>query len=163
MATTTAAAIRTAIAALVDDINVGEPGPAFREHRYDQDGDFIAWAEAHPDAAPRRYSVRLEVKDADPALLTLVEEWREALLVVLVAYPKSNRFGVLNALGLDDAMRADQMLLEAAIGVRGGANLAGIATLLPRSDSAISWAGGESCDFLIMSQRLGYWASADAY
>lgn len=161
MATTTAAAIRSRLAELV--VAASRPDVPFREHRHDQDGDFIAWAEAHPDAALRRFSVRLEVKDADPALLTLVEEWREALLVVLVAYPKSNRFGVLNALSLDDAMRADQMLLEATIGVRGGSNLAGIATPLPRSDSAIAWAGGEVCDFLIVSQRLGYWASADAY
>lgn len=162
MATTTAAAIRDQLATLVAAINVGDPGPAFREHRYD-DGDFIAWAEAHPDASLRRFSVRLEVKDADPAVMGMTEEWREAWTTLLVAYPRTNRFGALNALGLDDAIRADQRLIESIIGVRGNHNLAGLATVMPQPTEAISWAAGESCDFLLVSQRLGYWADATAY
>lgn len=161
MATTTAAAIRSRLAELV--VAASRPDVPFREHRYDQDGDFIAWAESHPDAALRRFSLRLEVKDADPFVMSVTEEWREAWMTLLIAYPRTNRFGALNALGLDDAIRADQRLLEATVGVRGNHNLAGLATVMPQPTEAISWAAGESCDFLLVSQRLGYWADATAY
>lgn len=161
MPVTTAAALRTLVADLVATIDRPQP---FREHRYEDGPDFIAWCEQHPTSALRRFSVRLGPDDTNPAVVSLSEEWREASLAVIVAYPRTNRYGELGLLSLDDTLRADQYALEDAIGLRGGHNYAGAATVLnAMSPGAIAWASGENCEFLVVTLRLGFWADSTAY
>lgn len=156
--TTTVAIIRDRIAAVITALSPTYlAGDKFRTYQAEGPGDFVAWAE-QTIAGWRRFSVRDLGAESEPRVSDASVEWREAVFEILIAYPHTHRAGEQNALDRDDAMRADQLQIEAAIGQHGGANLAGIATWVA-DGYAVDRLMGLACDFLSIRQRMGFYRS----
>ena len=122
---TTGSAIRdrliTVITGLTPDTVVGD---RFRAYRNEGGGDFRSWAEAHASGARRRFQVRSVGDRSNPAVSNTDYEERTVTYRVLVAYPQTNRDGADAALDRDDALEADILDIDHAIGMCGRANLA---------------------------------------
>ena len=137
------------------------PGTKFRAYRNEGNGVFVDWASANPGGAFRRFSVRDIGDDGAPGTSTMTEEWRQVIFQVVVAYTQSHRAGPQNALDRDDAMSADQHLIENAIGWRGGANFANSypnATYL-KDGYSVQRLIADPVDFLVITQTMGFYRS----
>jgi hypothetical protein len=161
--TTNERTIRDWIVTLISQVApVILPGTGFVPYRNEGDGDFVAWCEANPTSSLRRYQVRDTGVDVPPDVSNLDVEWRTVTFSILVAYPQSHRYGAQNALDRDDAMSTDQINIESAVGLRGYANFTGAnpnASWMLDGYSVERRIGG-ACDFLIITQTMGYYWSA---
>lgn len=157
MATTTEAAIRTQMATLVVAIApLVNADAKFREHRYDQ--DFVEWAEANRGSL-RAFSVRDTLGGFTPETTNISEEWREATFELLVAYPKTFRYGngEAGARNRDEVMRSDMHQLETAVGLRGFTAYTAAVILVDQSRTDV--ATGDGVDFLRLTLTYGFYRS----
>lgn len=155
---TTDGAIRDRIVTVIEGLTPTVlAGEIFRAYRNEGDGDFEAWAEEFPNAARRRFQVRV-VGDDQPAEVTNLDvELRSATIVLTVAYPQTGRDGKDQALERDDTVAADAQQIEDAIGPRGKANFSA-----PYAAATIfypDWQrdSGSSCDFLVMTFAVTFY------
>lgn len=142
MATTTPAAIRdraiTVIEALVPSTDV-----RFRAYRNEGGADFQQWCEDNPASCRRRFQVRTEGGTLTPPVSdTLVEE-HQVTLVILVAYPQTNRDGRDAALDRDDTLDVDAFQIDKAIGMLGKANFT------PPTYADATWIEGSPADRIV--------------
>lgn len=120
--TTTFAEIRDAqVAAIQALVPVRQPQHRFDVHRLDD--DFEAWAEAHTEAAFRRFEV---TSNLDWQLVGTTDGSTDTLtssVTVGVAYPvELARYGAANRRALDELLEQDLVLIDGAIGRRGYVN-----------------------------------------
>lgn len=156
---TTEAAIRdhmiSLITALVPTVNQED---RFRVYQNEREGDFLSFAQASGPGSFRRFQVR-DTGTGGPPLVTNTDvELVEVTFDVLVAYPHNHRTGPQNALDRDDAIRADQALIENTVGLRGYENFNGI------DGPAASWFDGsvaripaQGLDLLMIRQQMRFW------
>lgn len=156
MATTTEAAIRTQMATqIVAIVPLLQLDTKFREHRYDQ--DFTDWAEANRECL-RVFSIRDTLEGFVPETTNTDVEWRQVTFELLVAYPKTFRYGsgTAGARNRDEVMRSDQHQLETAVGLRGFATYTAATILVPsRADVASS----DGVDFSRLILTYGFYRS----
>jgi hypothetical protein len=128
----------------------------FVEYRNEGGADFVAWAEANPTAALRRYQVRDTGKPR--ALGPVNGDQREevATYQITVAYPQDGRFGDDGALDRDDAMRADQLAFERQFGPLGAANFSPPFPDATWRSMTVARKSGNGVDFLVMTMELSY-------
>lgn len=161
-AVTTAASIRDRMITVIGELTPTIlTGTKFRAYRNEGNGVFVDWASANPAAAFRRFSVRDMGEDDAPATSSMTEEWRQVIFQVVVAYTQSHRAGPQNALDRDDAMSADQHLIENAIGWRGGVNFADSypnATFI-KAGYSVQRLIADPVDFLVIRQPMGFYRS----
>lgn len=121
MATTTVEAIRDRMIALVQALTPTKlAANKFVVERAEL--DFRDWAEQHPGAAFRRFSIR-DTGDSLPADVSNTDvERRVVTFEAVVAYPHNSRTGPVPALDRLDCMERDQHQLEDTIGMRGYGN-----------------------------------------
>jgi hypothetical protein len=157
---TSAASIRDRIIALIEALTPTVlPSHRFRESRNEYGGDFMRWAEANPVAAFRRFQVRDTGAFFPPELSNTDLEWQFVTFEILVAYPHDHRAGRQNALDRDDAMAADELLIEDAVGLNGYLNF-----IDPHPNAA--WVSGRTtkviasaCTFLTIIQAMRFYRS----
>lgn len=119
--------------------------------------DFVAWCEANPTACLRRYQVRDTGKLQRPQVTNGDAEERLVTYEIKIAYPQTERFGAAGALDRDDAIRDDQLQLEAAIGMAAGGNfIAPFPDATWRSSSTAIKRGAAGVDFLVITQTMSY-------
>ncbi len=126
---TTAAAIRDAMIALVEDITPATHA-ADKFHAHLEQADFRDWAQSNPGAALRRFSIR-SLGQFEAALVsdTRVEETGDTFEIV-VAYAPNGRHGTKFLTDLDDAIESDQVKIHAVIGPPGYASFTAPATVM---------------------------------
>lgn len=123
MSTTTPAAIRTAIAAIISGLTpTAHAGVRFVEHR--EESPIRDWAAANPGGCLRRFSCRWAGPLVPPTVTNTTEEWVERPLDVVITYPTDFRHGGRQLAGLDDAIAEDCRLIAHNVGTNGAANLA---------------------------------------
>lgn len=165
MATTTPAAIRNAVAGLIDDITPAiHAGHKFLRHRRQKPGH-RTWASAHPGECTRRYSVAF-LHDVQPPAVndTLVQEVSDTLEIV-VSYANDARFNTPNGTdldGLEDVILNDLRQIEAVVGPPGYATFAGlVAPACVIKDQPETTEGGEDDPvmFGVLRYRIDYFRS----
>lgn len=123
MSTTTPAAVRNAIAAVVKGLTpTAHTETPFREH--EEREAFRDWCVANASACLRRYSVRWIGDTAPPTVSNTDVEFVERAIDVEVAYPTAWRLGGRQLAGLDDAISEDLRLIAHAVGTNGHARVA---------------------------------------
>ncbi len=162
MAVTTATAIRDRISTVIKALTpTVMSSDTFLEYRNERDANFVAWAEANPTAALRRFQV-IDTGDDFPAKGTnTTEEYRFIRWRVTIAYPQTHRYGDQAGLDRDDVRMADQHQVETAIGARGGANFTASNphadwTNDPEATTKVE-RGPNGIDFLVIEQTMGFW------
>lgn len=154
--TTTAESIRDRIIDVIEALTpTSLSGDKFRAYRNEGAG-FTDWCESKPVGAFRRFQVLETGSDAPPETSSGVEEERTATFQVVIAYPRTARYGADQGLDRHDVMREDQRLIERAIGMHGKANFTSpfpAATWL-MDGSATDRQDGEACDYLVVTQRM---------
>lgn len=159
MATTTKAAIRTAMLGVVDGITPAvEALTKFIPWR--EDDDIRPWAEKNKAACARRVSIRFLGSTEAPAVNdTLVQEVQD-IAEIVICYPKGNRFGRSGALDLDDVIESDARLIEARIGPPGYATFAGlVAPCAVLWEQANEIEQGAGVVFSVLRYRVDYFRS----
>lgn len=127
----------------------------FRVHREEVE-DFIELCEQQPAGVLRRVQIIETGDDEPPETSSGSEEERTVTIRVIVAYPKTGRYGSLQGRDRRKVLREDQRLIEQAVGMHGKANFTPPypdATWL-KEGSATERQSGEACDFLIVTQRM---------
>lgn len=119
--------------------------------------DFRSWAEQNPTSSFRRFSVREVGPLLGPEVTNCDEEWVTTTFDVVVAYPLDFRAGPQMALDRDDAMEADSLQIERAVGLVGFAALeaAAFCTVMAAPDREREQ--GQACAFTILRLPIGYW------
>lgn len=154
---TTADAIRDraveVVRALVPDY---VPGSRFVPYRNEGDGDFVTWCEVNANGAFRRFQIRYDGVNVQPAVSNSDHEEREVVITTAIAYPHDARAGAKQALDRDTAIDRDRDQLDWAIGMYSRPQF-----LLPNPDavcveSEAQRASGESCDFLVITSRFRF-------
>lgn len=145
--TTTSAAIRDRIVTVIEAlVPTTQSNVRFRHHR--EEFDFRGWADGHPDACLRRFSVR-DLGDAKPALVSNTDvELVRAIFEIVIAYPLSYRFGSGNLLGVEDVIDQDRHQVEHVAGMRGYANFTAA------TGAEASWVDGETARETGATRRL---------
>lgn len=161
MVTTTVEAIRDRILEVLE----GETprllaGDRFVRYRNEADGDFVAWAEAFPTAALRRVQVRDTGEDEPPEVTGGGIAWRTVILEILVAYPQTGRAGEKNALDRDRVIEEDIDQIAHAVGRWGAGRFVAPAAEAAWEGSDETVAVGNGVDFLIIRQKMGFWATS---
>lgn len=154
---TTADAIRDRAIVLVEAIAPTiAPATNFRAFRNEGSADFLAWCEANPESAFRRFQVRTSGRNLPPEVSNTDHEERIVALETIVAYPHNARAGARQALDRDTAMDRDYDALELAIGLYSRANFSA-----PHPDAC--WFDGEAnrlvgdrVDFLVVSNSYSF-------
>ena len=130
-------------------------GDRFRRFLDEGDGVFETWAEASAAGCQRRFQVVYALEQAPPAISNYDYHELELVLTVTVAYAQTARAGVNATRDRIDMMKADQHLIETAIGLLGRANFSP-----PWPDAMWSERGtrpsrrvvGRGVDFLVITQ-----------
>jgi hypothetical protein len=157
MSTTTIAAIRDRMIAVIKALSPGlMSATPFEPHQEDR-VDFAEWCEAHPTAALRRFSVRDTGSSLPPDVTNTDVEWRKVGFDIVLAYPVTNTYGDQNSLDRDDVMESDRVQVEQAVGIGGGANFSGSYPNATWSDTQTSTLRGEAVDLLVIRQEFGFW------
>lgn len=160
--TTTAAAIRDRIVALIEALTpTSLVGDRFRESRNEGAAAFAAWCEGPGKAAAwRRFQVRSTGEFQSPVVSNTDVELHYVTFEVRVAYPQTHRAGRAAALDRDDVMREDQVLIESTIGLRGYANFASPHPVASWVEGSTTREVGEGVDFLVITQRMTFYAES---
>jgi len=163
MATTTAAAIRDRIKAVIQALApTSLTTSKFIAYRNEGGANFRKWAEQVDAAAFRRFQVRDDGDDSPPTVSNTDVEERIVTFQVIVAYPQNSRSGADNALDRDDLMKQDQRKIESAIGYIGRENFSSSIDA-ERPDAC--WRSGRTtretddtraCDFLVIEQSMQF-------
>ncbi len=157
---TTAAAIRDRMLDVIEAIVPGIlASDRFLRLLEDDDAELRTWSEAFPQAAFRRVEVRDDGEDDGPAVTNLDIEERLVRFVVTIAYPHTWRTGDGGMLDLDAAMEADELQVDAAIGMAGRENFAP-----PHPDACWRLDGSEpperqagaGCSFLVFTLQMSF-------
>ena len=118
MSTTTVAAIRDRMIALVRAlVPTVESGTKFVPYR--EQLDFRSWAEAHPDACLRRFSIATRGQVSPPEVTNTDVERVWVEMEAVVAYPVNSRFGERALASLHDVIASDLQQMEHRIGTNG--------------------------------------------
>jgi hypothetical protein len=116
--TTTAAAIRDAMIALVEGLTPTTlASDRFLAHR--EGLDFRTASEANPPACLRRFSIRTTGTVSPPTVTNTDVEWVETDLECVIAYAPNGRHGAKFLTDLDDAIEHDLRQIEHTIGTNG--------------------------------------------
>jgi len=153
----TQAAIRDRVRTLIEGTTPTVlAGDKFRSHRNEQGADFIAWAEANPAAALRRFQARFDGSEDPPEVSNTDTDLRHATMVILIAYPHNARYGADQAMDRDDCIDSDWGLVNGKIGIYGRANFSSThdCTPLGAEHEVIR---GVACDFLEVRMRLSHY------
>jgi hypothetical protein len=158
MATTTAAAIRDRIIAVIQGTTpTTDSALLFVKFNNELAANFRRWADQNATAAHRRFQVRDIGRDQPPLVSNTDVEERLVTFEIVVAYPQTHRWGGDNALDRDDVMGEDQHKIERAVGMLGRANFT------PSSYPDACWREGETrrevgraCDFLVIRQTMSF-------
>lgn len=162
MTTTTDDLVRDRIVAVIAALAPTSPtSPGFAAYRNEDDGDFVKWAEANPDAAWRRFQVRDNGDDAPPEVSSVTLQESTRTFRILVAYSRTHRAGPKNALDRDRLMSRDQHQIEFAVGMTGKSNFSAT-----NGFPEASWRSGRTArqsgtavDFLVITQTMAFWRS----
>ena len=162
----TQAAIRDRVRTLIEAITpTSLSGDKFRSSRNEAGADFMAWAEAHPTAALRRFQARFDGSEDPPEVSNTDTDLRHATLVVLIAYPHTARYGADQAMDRDDVIQQDFKKIEQAIGIYGRANFSGSHDATPLGNEGAPMKEterGVACDFLRITARFSFYATVGA-
>ena len=127
----------------------------FLAHR--EGGDLRTWAEAHPTACLRRFSIR-NLGDCAPAVVsdTRVEETSDTFEVV-IAYAPNGRHGPNFLTEVDKAIESDQTQVHKTIGPPGYASLTATATVMHQD--GFSREDGNGVTFSVIRYAVAWYRS----
>jgi hypothetical protein len=156
--TSTEADIRTRCASLLTALVPSvQSNVRFREHRYDQ--DFTTWCENNQECL-RMFAIRDTLGPYQPAITNTDIEWRQVEVELLVAYPRTSRYGATKTdVSRDVLIRSDLHEIESTIGLRGYYNISDLASLLVDESRQDIIGLDETVAFLRFSYVFGFYRS----
>ena len=133
-------------------------GDRFRSSRNEDDADFQSWAEQSDTAALRRFQA-LDIGEEDsPEVSNTTTDLRHFVVMILVAYPHTARYGADQATSRRKVIDQDWGRINGAggIGIYGRANFSGDHDCTPLGAER-STIRGTTCDFLEIRARFSYY------
>lgn len=161
MPTATIETIRDRIIVLIEALTpTSLVGDRFRVSRDENMADFAEWVRSSPAASLRRFQVRSTGDAVDPEATNVTEARQETEIVVLVAYPQTNRYGGNAGRDRDDVIDEDWRKINYAIGIYGRANFSSTHDCIPLgATKSIDRLPG--VDLLTISARYAYTLDTD--
>ncbi len=159
--TATVAAIRDRAHDVLETLELPhESRTRLRRYRNEGDGNFQTWAESNPSGCLRRFQIRSDGTEQPPEVSNTDVDMRHVTLVVRVAYPHSQRYGVDGALDRDDVIDADFGEIEKVVGIYGRQFYSGSHDCTPLGIvDGREMEIGTSVDFLVLRARFSYYRS----
>lgn len=154
MATTTAAAQRDLMVTTVKDL---VPGVLAQKRfiPHDQRTAFREWAEANPQAATRRFSIRNLGPVTGLGVNDTTQVWVQEEFECVLGYANDFQYGEQMRLDQDDVMWRDLHLVKDTIGQRAFGTF-GDAAVIEETESIEP---GTAVSFAVLTMTLGYYRS----
>lgn len=161
MATATLETISDRIVALIEATATAKHAVRFRAAREDEAEDFETWAVGQQDASFRRFSVDSDGTDDLPPVSNGDVEEHRATMIVLIAYPHTNRTGPKGRRDRKAAMDADFKRINFQIGLHSRGNFTGSHDCTPRGATKDEYTRS-GVDFLRITATYLYSLDVDA-